>query len=290
MKTHWFYVAPLLAFALVAAACEASTESTATPNSGSPSGSTNTTGPGGIVPSGSWPVIALPTGEGASPYYTLAANGQQVGIWVSGEGRVGLVPDVALLSLGIETQATTVAEANRQAAAAMDGVMAVLRQGGIAERDIQTTYFNITPVTRWVEDRIRGGGYSETIGYRVSNQVTAKVRDLGKVGAIIDSVAAAGGDLTRIQGISFTVDNPAPALEQARELALKEALAKAQQMASVAGVTLGKPVYIAESQATPPPVYRASLEAKGTVADVGTPISPGEQEVRVIVQMVFAIQ
>lgn len=126
----------------------------------------------------------------------------------------------------------------------------------------------------------------------MSNQVTAKIRDLTKVGNIIDAAATAGGDFTRIHGISFTVDNPAPAVTQARGDAVKGAMAKAQQMATVAGVTLGKAVFISESQATPPPVYRAMFEAKAgaAVADAPTPISAGEQEIRVSVQMVFAIQ
>ncbi len=288
MKRRWLYLGPALALGLVAVACQgspAANPTSAQPNGGAPSSSTS----GSPLASAG---VAL-AGEKASSYVLAAATGQQMGVWVSGEGKVRVVPDVALVNLGIEVQATTVAEANRKASDAMNAVMATLRQAGIADKDIQTNYFNISPQTRWVEDRIKGGGHTEIIGYTVSNQVTARIRDLAKVGSVIDAAATAAGDFTRIHGISFTVDNTALAINQAREAAVKDAMAKAQQMATVAGVALGKAVYISESQATPPPVYRAMFEAKAAFAAEAmapTPISGGEQEVAVNVQMVFPIQ
>lgn len=292
MKAKWSYLAPVLALGLVAVACQGSPAANPAPagNSAAPAAGPDMSGLalGGVVPLGGG--VAL--GEKSSTAVLMAATGQQVGVWVSGEGKVRLVPDVAQLSVGIEVQESTVAEANRKASDAINAVMATLRQAGIADKDIQTSYFNISPMTRWVEDRTRGGGHTEIVGYQVSNQVTAKIRDLTIVGSVIDAAAAAGGDFTRIHGISFLVDNPAPALTQARGDAVKDAMAKAQQMASVAGVTLGKAVFISESQATPPPIYRAMLEAKaaGDQAFAPTPISAGEQELQVSVQMVFAIE
>ncbi|OGO30887.1 MAG: hypothetical protein A2Z29_01385 [Chloroflexi bacterium RBG_16_56_11] len=214
-------------------------------------------------------------------------NNQQEGIWVNGEGKVTAVPDVAILSLGIEAQETTVAVAQASAAAAMDTVMKALKDKGIADKDIQTQYFNIQRVTRWDNDKQQ----EVVIGYRVTNTVTAKIRDVAKSGSIIDAVVVAGGDLTRVNSIGFQVDNPAPFQEQARDKAVANAADKAKKLADAAGVKLGKPVYITESSFVPGPIFRADLaKAEGApVLAVETPISPGETEITVNVQINYAI-
>ena len=211
-------------------------------------------------------------------------SSQQTGVWVAGTGKVTVVPDIAILTLGVEAQASTVVEAQGDAAAAMTDVMAVLTANGIAEKDIQTQWYSISPVTKWIDD------YKEqiTIGYRVTNTVTAKIRDIGKVGAVIDAVAEAGGDLTRIEGIGFTVDDPDVYYDQAREEAILDAMAKAEKIASIANVTLGKPVYISESGGYLPPPYPVRGYAEGL--DVATPISPGEMEISLTVQIGYVLQ
>jgi uncharacterized protein YggE len=211
-------------------------------------------------------------------------SSQQTGVWVTGTGEVAVVPDVAVLYLGVEAQAATVTEAQSDAAAAMTEVMSVLSANGVAEKDIQTRWYSISPVTKWIDD------YKEqiTIGYRVTNTVTAKIRDIGKVGAVIDAVAEAGGDLTRIEGIGFTVDDPDVYYDQAREEAILDAMAKAEKIASIANVTLGKPVYISESGGYLPPPYPVRGYAEGL--DVATPISPGEMEISLTVQIGYALQ
>ena len=119
-------------------------------------------------------------------------SSQQEGIWVSGSGRVMVVPDVAALRLGIEAQNDSVALAQSQAAEAMAKVKASLTGNGVAEKDIQTRYFNIQRITRWDQDK----QLEIVTGYRVTNMVTAKVRELDKVGTIIDAVAVAGGTIS----------------------------------------------------------------------------------------------
>lgn len=212
-------------------------------------------------------------------------NSQYAGIWVTGQGEVTVVPDVAILSLGVEAQAITVQQAMDEAAIAMDQVMAALRANGVAERDIQTQWFNIYPVRDWIDE-----GREILIGYRVSNTVSAKIRDVAATGSIIDRVAEAGGDLARIQGVSFTVDDPSQYHSEARAKAIADAQAKAQHLAALAGVDLGRPFYISESGGFVP-IYRdygyGMLEA-GVVPP--TPISPGETEVTLTVQMAFAIE
>ena len=190
---------------------------------------------------------------GATPSTVqVSLNGQQEGIWVSGTGKVSAVPDLAILRLGIEAQAMSVAEAQSQASGAMNEVMSALTDKGIVEKDIQTQYFNIHRVTRWDESK----GQEVVIGYRVTNMVTAKIREMDKVGVIIDNVASAGGDLTRIDSISFSVEDPSGYREEVRQKAMADAKAKAEQLAALAGVTLGKPTYISENVYIPSPVYR----------------------------------
>ncbi len=214
-------------------------------------------------------------------------SSQQEGIWVTGQGKVTAVHDIVTLSLGVEAQEATVAEAQTQAAEAMDEVMAALTDNGVAEKDIPTQYFSIRQVTKW--DRVKEEEI--VIGYRVTHMVTAKIRDIDKAGAIIDAAVEAGGDLTRIDDISFSIDDPSDYYEEAREEAMADAKAKAEQLAELADVTLGKPTYISESiQVLPIPrsvvVYE---EAVGAPAPE-TAISPGEMEVSLTVQVGYAIQ
>jgi uncharacterized protein YggE len=214
---------------------------------------------------------------------TVNTSPQQEGIWVTGQGKVTVVPDIATLQLGVEAQAATVAEAQTQASQAMNQVMAVLTENGVASKDIQTQYFNITKVTRWDDKNQQ----EVVIGYRVTNVVTAKIRTIDETGAIIDAVAAAGGDFTRIDSISFSVDDPTTYYEQAREKAMADAKAKAEQLARLGNVTLGKPTYISESSYFPfPTPIRLGDKA---VSSAETPISPGEMDVTISVQVVYAI-
>ncbi len=208
---------------------------------------------------------------------------QQEGIHVTGKGEVMAAPDIATLRLGIAAQAASVAEAQTQAAEAMGKVIAALIDNGVAEKDIQTQYFSIRQITKWdreTEEEV-------VIGYRVTNKVTAKIRDVDKAGAIIDAVAEAGGDLTRIDGISFSVDDPSAYYEEARQKAMADAEVKAEQLAELASVTLGKPTYISEGVWIPP-IPRDIYIGEATTA-IETPISPGEMEIRLTVQVVYAI-
>jgi uncharacterized protein YggE len=215
---------------------------------------------------------------------TVDVNSQQTGIWVRGEGKVTVTPDIATLSLGIEAQAATVAEAQDQAATAMSAVMAALTDNGVADKDIQTRYFSIYQVTRWDDNKDE----EIVIGYRVTNMVTAKIRDIEKAGPIIDAVTAAGGDYTRINNISFSVDDPTPYYEQARQEAMDDARAKAGQLADLAGVNLGKPTYISEGSVSPPVIYRDAGMAI-PAPESSTPISPGEIELTLNIQVAYAI-
>jgi uncharacterized protein YggE len=230
------------------------------------------TGTGGLEVSG-----AIPTLYG----------GQQSGIWVSGTGRVTVTPDLGLLDLGVEAQAATVAEAREQAATAMTSIMDVLTGAGIEERDIRTQFFNIQPKYVWNETKRQ----QEIVGYRVTNTVNVKVRDLEAMGTLIDQVSTAGGNLTRINSIRFTVEDTNQFATQAREAAVKQAMEKAQQFAQLTNSTLGKLAYIAEVGANVPVVRDFALEERVAAASAAppTPISQGEMDITVTMQAVFAI-
>ena len=218
-----------------------------------------------------------------------AWGSQQTGIWVDGAGSVAAAPDVADLSFGVEVRAETVAPARAEAASAMEAVIASLRSNGVADRDIKTTYFSIEPVMVY-EEGARGEQTPKIVGYRVSNFATARIRDLDRGSAIIDDAAAAGGDAVRINGIGFAVDDPKPLEVEARRLALEDATAKAEQIASVMSVTLGKPMYISQQGGAPLAFREAAPAMMAFAADSSTPISAGEQDISVWVQVVFAIE
>jgi len=218
---------------------------------------------------------------------STAGNQANQGLWVTGEGKVQATPDVANIQLGIQAQALTVAEAQAQANTAMTAVMNALKANGVADADIQTRYFNIQKVTRWDADKQQ----EITIGYQVSNVVVAKVRNVEKAGTVIDAVTLAGGDLTRVDSVSFDVDDPIHFYDQAREKAMADAADKAKRLADLAGVKLGKAIYINEGSASaipPTPIYSKS-EAAGAAFDT-TQISAGQMEIILNVQVVYEIR
>ncbi len=221
----------------------------------------------------------------SQPTFLQAGSGQSqsTGIWVTGLGQVTAVPDIASLNLGVNSQAATVADAQSAAATAMTAVMQVLKSKGVADKDITTVGFNIYPTYDYKANRITG--------YQVTNTIIAKIRNIPDAGPIIDGVTAAGGNLIRINSISFSIDDPTPYLKQARALAVADASAKAGQLAQASGVKLGLPSFITESSGNyvPTPVY-FSAAAGAPAASPSTPISPGQTQISVNVQIVYGIQ
>jgi len=222
--------------------------------------------------------------EGLPSDLRVSLSNQQEGIWVSGRGVVTVTPDIANLRLGVEVQAVSVADAQSQAAEVMAGVMDALTDNGIAEKDIQTTYFSIRQGTKWDRDKEE----QIVVGYRVTNTVAVKIREIDKAGTIIDAVATTGGDFTRIDSIDFSVDDPSAYYEEAREKAMADAKAKAEQLTELAGGRLGKAIYISESSYVPSPVYRQDVDEEAMPA-AETPISPGEMEITLTVQVAYSI-
>jgi uncharacterized protein YggE len=218
----------------------------------------------------------------------IIVSQQNLGLWVDGNGKTNSAPDVVVLSLGVQSEQKTVAQAQKEAVDAMGKIIQVLKGSGIADKDIQTRQFNIQQMTRWDDKQ----NTTIVTGYRVSNMVDVKVREITKAGSVIDSVATAGGDLTRINGINFSVDDPAPLYKIAREKAIQAATDKAKQMAQASGVKLGKILYITESTINVPvPLNTLMMKSAygGDVAAAPTSISGGELEFRVTVQIVYEL-
>jgi uncharacterized protein YggE len=219
---------------------------------------------------------------------------QLTGIWVSGLGSVTTSPDLAIVSIGVEARASTVTQARYDSASAMNRIVVAILAEGVKDQDIQTQHLNISPQYTYVKRKDSSGGhYNEQVlvGYIVRNQASIKIRDVNKVGEVVDLAAKAGGDLVRIHGIRFSVEDPTHLHEQARTAAVQDAIAKARQYASVANVILGRPIYISEVGTTPnlrAGVARESLKM-ATAAPV-TPISGGQLSAEATVQVVFVIQ
>ena len=226
------------------------------------------------------------TFSGSSADTSAASNSQQsTGIWVTGVGKVTVIPDVAVVSMGVQAQAATVADAQKQASTAMAAVMAALKANGVADKDIATTYYSITPVYSYDSKT----GKQTLEGYSVSNTLTVKIRVVGNAGVVIDAVAAAGGDYTIINSVTLTVDQPEQYNDQAREAAMTDAANRAKQLAKLSGVKLGKATYINESLNTASDTIYYATGAKSTPSVATTTISPGETEVTLTVQVVYSI-
>jgi uncharacterized protein YggE len=210
---------------------------------------------------------------------------QNTGIWVTGTGKISVVPDIAEINIGVETQAVELTDAQQEAAGAMESIMSALGNYAISEKDITTTSYNIYPVYNY-DDK----GVPTLAGYRVNNTVTVKIRNLDNTGAIIDSVTTAGKNATRINSISFSVDSPEKYDKDLRDLAMADAETKAKQLASLGKVKLGKATYITESGGSIPPIiYRMDSNIKESAQGIVTPISTGELEVTLTVEVIYTI-
>ena len=212
---------------------------------------------------------------------------RQATISVTGEGDAAIVPDMAVLSFSVMKQAETAAAALSQNSSTMTEVQSSLKAAGIAERDMQTTNFSVQPVYKQVEPK--DGIYvpPDIIGYQVTNGLTVRVRDLKKLGPILDSSIKLG--INQGGDIAFTNDNPEAVVTEARKKAIENALSKAKTLSEAAGVKVGRVIEINENGPRPMPVpptmmMRASMEKSDSV-----PIAAGENSYKVTVNVTFAI-
>ena len=203
---------------------------------------------------------------------------------VAGTGEASARPDVAVISAGVVVQDATASAALAENTRAMNAVLQQLRTSGLAAEDIQTSQFSVTPLYERRPSEREATEPPRVVGYQVSNQVTARVRDIDRLGAVLDALVSAGA--TNINGPSFDIADPEPLLGEARDAAIADALAKARRYAAAAGVELGEIISIEEGGSFPPP--RPMMRAEAMAADV--PIAPGQTELSASVTITFAIE
>lgn len=232
------------------------------------------------------PVMALPLM--VSPVMAQEVARPEAAVNVSGEGEVSLAPDMAMMQLGVVSEAKDAAAALKANNQAMAKVLQALKDKGIADRDLQTSGFQITPRYRQVPEDKLGSQPPVIEGYSVSNGLTIRVRDLGKLGGVIDASVALGVN----QGgeIRFTNDKPEAALAEARKAAMADAIDKAKTLAEAAGVKLGRIISINENTVRP---FEQGMMMKSAmardVAPAPTPVAAGENAYRVTVNVSFAL-
>ena len=208
---------------------------------------------------------------------------------MSGEGTAELVPDMALLQLSVTRDADTARQALDANSAAMAQVIKALREQGIAERDIQTSNFGIQP--RYVYPQPKAQGEREPpriVGYTVRNGLDVRVRDLAKLGAIIDQSVTLG--VNEGGNIMFTNDDPSAAIDKARASAVQDAAARAKTLASAAGVKLGRLLEISENSYNPGPAPMMRAEMMASKAADAMPVAAGENSYQVTVSVSYAIE
>lgn len=215
---------------------------------------------------------------------TPAADAGRV-ITVVGQGSARVAPDVAQVSVGVDTVADTVSDAVKESNGKMDAILAALKALGIAEKDIQTQNYSISVEQSSGVPSPEGSEVAGKPRYRVTNMVTVTIRELSKVGNVLDAVVEAGAN--NIWGVSFSVDDTKAALTEARGKAVVDAQARAKELAGLSGVEVGSIVSISEvvgSNSYPVAVERAY----GMGADAS--VSVGEVEVTYQVQVVFSLE
>ena len=209
---------------------------------------------------------------------------EPTGITVMAQGKATGKPDLAMITIGVETRNAEARAAAEENDDRMADVMAAILELGVAEEDIQTVDYSVRAEIDWDDDERR------VIGYVVSNSVMLKLREVDKAGDVLDAVTEAGAN--NIYGIQFTFDDPAVLREEARAEAMAQARDKAEALAQLAGVGLGKPRYINESFMESPPFYLEPIYAAAERGMGGgaAPVQPGQLEVAVQVQITFDIR
>jgi uncharacterized protein YggE len=257
MKSKFFYIVSMLLIAAVLSACA-----------------------GTAAAQGQTPTAAATS----APASDQSANPRT--LTVSGTGTAYLTPDIAYVNIGVHTE-------NKDAALAVSGnntnsqkVIDALKKFGIADKDIQTTNFSIYPQQQFDNQ----GKPTGEINYVVDNTVYVTVRDLSKIGNLLDTVVQAGAN--SINSIQFDVTDRTKALSDARQAAIADAKSQAQEVARAAGVTLGavQSIDVTGGSTPPVPVYQAKGAGAMVEAAPSVPVNPGQLTVTLNINVVYQIQ
>jgi len=231
-------------------------------------------------------VAAMPAGLAAQvqtvPVQVPVFTGTRLDVNATGE--VTRVPDLAIISAGVQTLQPTATAAIEENAARMDRVRAALKRAGIEDKDIQTSSLSLNPEYQYDQNRP-----PRLTGYRASNTVNVKFRDLKRTGTILDALVAEGAN--QISGPNLTIDKPESALDEARARAIANGRARADLYARALGMRVVRLISVSEGggYAVPPPMPMIAY-ARGEAADAKTSIDPGTQQLQVSVSMTFELQ
>lgn len=242
--------------------------------------------------------------QAAQPEITIGPNSAVLSLTAEGESR--RVPDVATFSAGVVTQAETASDALRENSAKMDRVIAALTRAGVADRDIQTSAINLSPVysnperEAMVRARQLGQPYAppppeeqvrRIVGYEARNTVQVRVRDLSKMGRVIDTLVSVGAN--EVNGPNFTLDEEQAALDEARAEAVAKGRARAELYARAAGLRVGRILSISEGGGYYPVrqimVTGSRMAPPPPMPERDAPVAPGELSLGVNVAMQFEL-
>ncbi len=215
------------------------------------------------------------------------ATPREATISVSGEGQSAIAPDMAILSFSVVKQAETAAAALTENSKALAEVLKSLKASAIEDRDLQTSNFSVQPLYKHYEPKDGVYVAPEITGYQVSNGLTVRVRDLKKLGEILDTSVKLG--INQGGDITFTNDKPEATVTEARKQAVADALAKAKTLTEAAGVKLGRVIQISENMQRPMPVPQTMMRASMAKEADSVPIALGENSYSVVVNVTFAL-
>ena len=216
----------------------------------------------------------------ATPTSGMTSGGSTVS--VNGNGLVTITPDAASISVGVNVIDANLTEAQAAATSSMTAVIDALKAAGVEEKDIQTTNYSVSVLQEYDTN----GLPARVSGYQVNNQVNVMVRDLDKLGTVLDEAVKAGAN--SIYGVSFIVSDSSAAATQARAAAIADATKKAREIADATGMTLGRIVTVTETYG-PPPMPYAFGKAESMDMAAAVPIQTGGSIVTVDVQMTFEL-
>jgi uncharacterized protein YggE len=220
---------------------------------------------------------------------TLQIEARERLLTVAGQGVVRARPDMALITLGVVSEAKSASDALTANSRSMDAILTALKGAGMESRDLQTSGFSVEPVYSQPPPNYAQSEpfVPEIVGYRVMNNVTLRIRDLARVGALLDQVVTLGAN--SISGPTFTLANPTPLEDQARRAAIRDAIRKAELYAEAADVELGPIARIEEGYVQPPQPF-AGVAARMDAAETSVPIEGGELSIQAQVSVAWRLE
>lgn len=230
-------------------------------------------------------VSALPSvaaAQATTPPMGAPAPIQGTLLSINAEGKVTAAPDMGVISLGVLTDGSTAAAAMSENSTRMNALMAALRRAGIAERDVQTSNISVNPQYQYVENQP-----PRLIGYQANNQVSVKVRDVSKLGRVIDAAVSAGGNT--VNGVSFTFQDVDAQIDRARTDAIAAARHRADLYARALGMQVVRVISVSEGGGYSPPIPMPVM-AMARAEAAPPPVAPGEVQTTAAVSVVFELR